>query len=58
MQKRFDDHLETVPTDVVSLQKPDGRLFENIRTRVPLPVVMILKAHLPIEPWDVLSRSL
>lgn len=44
--------------DIISLHKPDGRTFENIRANVQPKKISVHDASIPIEEGDVIIRVL
>ncbi len=56
MRQGLDDELSAVLTDVLTLEKPDGRVFENIKAHVSDKGILIIDVSLPIEAGDKLIR--
>jgi hypothetical protein len=58
MRQGLDYEFDRVCNDVLSLHKPDGRVFENIKARVSTKGILIMDVSLPIEVGDKLLRTL
>lgn len=57
MRQGFDAEFDALLNDVLSLHKPDGRVFENIRAYVSEKGILITDSRLPIEVGDKLTRT-
>src|SRR5205807_2362673 len=57
VRQGFDEEFNAVLNDVLTLQKPDGRVFENIKAHVSPKGILIMDVQLPIEVGDVLIRT-
>lgn len=58
MREGLDAEFDALLNDVLSLHKPDGRVFEHIRAYVSVKGILIMDATLPIQTGDVLTRTL
>src|SRR5579864_8791350 len=58
MRQGFEDEFQAVLTDILTLQKPDGKVFENIKAHVTQKSILIMDVHLPLEVGDRLIRTL
>jgi hypothetical protein len=58
MLQGFEEEFNAVLTDILTLQKVDGRVFENIKAHVTRKSILIMDVHLQIEAGDRLIRTL
>jgi len=59
MRQGIDDLLAQILTDLVTIHKRDGRVFSNIKARVPdNETVYLTDVHLPVEVGDTVVRFL
>jgi hypothetical protein len=58
MRQGINVEFEARLNSVLSLHKPDGKLFENIRAYVSDKGILITDCQLPIEVGDKLTRAL
>jgi hypothetical protein len=58
MRQGLEGELSALLNEILSMHKPDGRIFEKVRARVSLPRIFIADVQLPIETGDRLIRPL
>lgn len=58
MRQGLDDDLRQFLTDILTLQKRDGQVFENIKAHVSPKGILIMDIRLPIEVGDRLIQTL